>query len=139
MTMSRSHAFGLWARAMALLLVTGVVSPNMIWCHESDGRINLEYGHCMGVHGCDSASQSSSVTKSFEEVCDSCFDIPLFTVGPNQNYSHLLTGLIVEMVHIAPLYLPADESDMRPMAVPSGSFADTYRFLPSVQSTVLLI
>ncbi len=118
--------------------MAGVISPSLVWCQESDGRVNVEYGHCKAIHT-DSASQSASVANSSDMVCGPCIDTPLFTVGPNQNYSYHLAGLIVEMAGIALFSLPTDNSDILPITAVSSASDDIKPSLLSIQSTVLLI
>lgn len=136
----RSRAFKLWARLSVALLMAGVIFPNLVWCQESDGRINLEYGHCKAIHPPDCDSQYASVAKSSDVVCTlPCFDTPLFTVGLDQNYSYHLSGLIAEMAGTALFCLPTDDSAILSTTVISSSSDDITSSLISIQSTVLLI
>jgi hypothetical protein len=139
MKIRRSHAFTLWARLFVAFLVAGVISPHLVWCQESDGRVNVEYGHCKAIHAPDSASQFASVATTCDSGCGPCFDTPLFTVGLNQNYSYHLAGLIVEMAGIALYSLPTDNSDILPITAVSSGSDDINPSLLSIQSTVLLI
>jgi len=115
------------------------VSPGLIWCQESDGRVNIEYGHCKTIH-VDSTSQGASAMQGSREVCVSpCVDTPVFTVGPNQNHLNELTRLIIEMAGVVLFSLPTDNLDVLPITVASSALDDINSSLTSIQSTVLLI
>jgi len=120
--------------------MASVVFPGLVWCQESDGRFNVEYGHCKAIHAPDSDYQSASCAKSFDAVCGQpCSDTPLFTIGPNQDYSYRLAGLIAEIAGIVLFRLPTDDSEILPITAVSSASDDINPFLISIQSTVLLI
>lgn len=139
MKMRRSHGLGFWAKLMALILLAGVVSPALVWCYDSNGRANVEFGQCAPSPCSKSASEPSLWRHSHEPACDSCIDSPIFTVEPNQGCSCLLVGLVVEMAGTSPLYLRTDSPDALPITAISHTSDEIHFSLPSIQSTVLLI
>jgi len=123
---------------MVFLLVAGVISPGLVWCHESDGRINVEFGQCTAIPFPKSTSESSSFLGFFDGVCDSCVDTAVFTVGPSQDFSKLLTGLIAQAMGNTVINTPADSEFLHGSQI-SPSSDEIYPLLISIQSTVLLI
>ena len=123
------------------LLVAGVVSPNLVWCHESDGRVSVEYdGGCSLLPVSQPTSDAMSLGIRSSDSCDSCVDVPIFIVGPNSKASQnekppSLPGATVALIESAPSQTP----NLQPLISLS---LDTYQInltLSSVRSTILVI
>lgn len=137
MKMRRSPLFRLWVGLLVSLFVSGVVSPALVWCHESDGGINVELGRCGNVLPSQAASESSFL-KSVEPGCDSCSDTAIFIVGPNQSLLYDPASPVVQMAAIVAFHSLTD-SDLLPVFEVSPALYEINPSLASIRSTVLLI
>jgi hypothetical protein len=138
MGMRRSPSFKFRAKLIVVLILTGTVSPGMVWCHESDGSAKIAYGPCSAIPIPKSFTEASSFSRCVEAGCDSCVDTPVFTIGPTEDYSYQLADLIANMAAISPFSSPTD-SDILPVTAISFASNEIYRSLASIRSTVLLI
>jgi hypothetical protein len=118
--------------------MSGVVSPALVWCQESDGCINVELGRCLNTLSSQAALESSSFLKCVEHGCDSCSDTDIFVVGPNQTPSYDPASLTIQMAAIAAFHSLTD-SDFLPVIGVSPAPDEINLALLSIQSTVLLI
>jgi len=118
--------------------MSGVVSPALVWCHESDGSFNVELGRCDNILPSHTTSDSSSFLKCVEPGCDSCEDADIFIVGPNQTPSYDPASLIIQMAAIVTLHSLQD-SDFLPVIEVSHAPDEINTSLHSIRSTVLLI
>lgn len=138
MKMRRSHQF---RRVVGLLLtvwVSAAVSPGLVWCHESDGRINLEFSGCGCGSNPEAACRSLETLKSFLAGCGSCVDEPVFVMGLNEDFSDLFTGLIAHVTGIIPFLSLADSEVLSGSEAPPASDQISPPKL-SIRTTVLLI
>ena len=66
--------------------MSGVVSPGMVWCYKSDGRIELGHGlGCSPMSVSESNLGSTFAQTSLNGFSGTCVDDALFRVGPNQS------------------------------------------------------
>jgi len=139
MKMRRSPLFKLWAGLLVSFFMSGMVSPSLVWCHESNGTTNFELGGCTCANVLPSQAASEPFSlKSVDRDFDSCFDTTIFIVGPNQTLSYYPTNLITQTVGVVALHSPTDSNVPRALEV-SPAPDEITPFLASIRSIVLLI
>lgn len=140
MRMRKPPLFGFWTRLLAGLLAIGVVSSAWVWCQESDGRVNVEYGqNCSGLPDSRATGAATALSQS-GEGCNSCIDIPVFVLGPHSGLSQnvpplSLHGAAVALIESAP-FQPSDLQSLFALSLDTHQINLT---LSSVRSTILLI
>jgi hypothetical protein len=118
--------------------MSGVVSPALVWCHESDGSFNVELGRCENISPCHTVSGSLSFLKSVEPSCDSCKDSDIFIFGPNQAPSYDPANLIIQTAAIVASH-PLRDSVFLPVIEVRPALDEITPYFTSIRSTVLLI
>jgi hypothetical protein len=138
MGMRRSPLFKFRAKLLVVLILTSTVSPGMVWCHETDGSAKIAYSACSAIPIPKSSAETSSLSGCVEAGCESCVDTPIFTIGPTEDYSRHLAGLIANMAVIAPYCTPTN-SDILPVTAISLAPNEIDRSVAPIRSAVLLI
>jgi hypothetical protein len=138
MGMRRSPLFKFRVKLLVVIILTSTISPGMVWCHETDGSAKIAYSPCSAIPIPKSSTETSSLSGCVEAGCESCFDTPIFTVGPIEDYSQHLANLIANMASIAP-YSLLTASDVWPVIAISFASDEINRSPASIRSSVLLI
>ena len=139
MRLRHSRICKLWANLLVGLFVVGVVTPGVVYCHETDGSVNVEYGPwCVGPPASEPLLASPASPGLCGAACSSCLDIPIFNVAQGPSHSSHLANLIKGTAGIVVLGSPGDSEPQERIAVAlpvdHNSLAQA-----SVQSIVLLI
>lgn len=78
-TVKMSRMARRWLALWLVFVVSLAATPEVVWCYESDGRIQAEYVcTCVGAPVSDPASHRATSYIGSNQSCDSCFDVPIF-------------------------------------------------------------